>query len=298
MTDKIPVPPLGAAPAVAEYFTLATQKPAVKFLSRGVQPPSQVYVTNQDVLTLFGATRQAGEQIIVTYRLLRADGELITGQFVAPILGDGNVAAQSEPLAEGFLLSLAVRAAVATTRGQTFARLFLQNPSLGTFIPSYMLMADYVTSVMSPAYPNGRVTMPTEGPGWTHAAAVANPLPGSEVHIAVPANVRWRLNTLVVTLSTNATVIGRVVGLDVFSPGGAVYVGGAGHVQNASAGALYTWAAGVPSVFDGVSNVIQSLPNDFMLPETATINTSTFFLQGTDAFTNATVLVEEWLNNV
>jgi hypothetical protein len=298
MTEKIPVPPLGAAPAVAEYFTLATQKPAVKFLSRGVQPPSQVYVTNQDVLTLFGATRQIGEQIIVTYRLLRADGELITGQFIVAILGDGNVAVQSEPLAEGFLLSLAVRAAVATTRGQTFARLFLQNPSLGLFIPSYMLMADYVTTAMSPAYPNGRVSMPTEGPGWVHAVAVANPPAQIETQFIVPGNVRWRLNTLICTLTTSATIINRIVGLTVSSPGRVEYTGGAGQVQGASAGFIYTWAAGVPAVFDGQAEVIQSLPNDFMLPETAVITTFTRNLQVGDQFTNATVLVEEWLNNV
>jgi hypothetical protein len=292
------VPPVGAAPAVAEYFSVATQKPAVKFLSRGVQPPSQVYVTNQDVLTLFAATRQPGEQITVTYRLLRADGELIAGQFIFPVLSDGNIGVQSEPLAEGFLLSLAVRAAAATTRGQTFARLFLQNPSLGVFVPSYMLMADYVTVAMSPAYPGGRVVMPTEGPGWVHTVAVANPPVQTEVQFLVPANVRWRLNTINCTLSTDANVINRLVGLTISAPGRAVYVGGAAQTQGASAGFVYTWAAGVPPVFDGVAEVIQSLPNDFFLPETAQVNTLTRQMQVGDRYTNATVLVEEWLNNV
>ncbi len=109
MTDKIPVPPVGAAPATAEHFQVASQRPAVKFLSRGVQPPSQVYVTNQDVLTLLAASSQTAEAITVTYRLLRADGELISGQFIFPITGDNNLNVKSEPLAEGFLLSTARR---------------------------------------------------------------------------------------------------------------------------------------------------------------------------------------------
>jgi len=298
VTDKIPVPPVGAAPATAEQFQISTQRPAVKFLSRGVQPPSQVYVTNQDVLTLFAASSQVPEQITITYRLLRADGELISGQFISPITGDGNLNVKSEPLAEGFLLSLAVRAKGATTRGQTFARLFLQNPSLGVVVPSYMLMADYVTTAMSAAYPGGRVLMPTEGPGWVHAVTRTDPLPGSELVISVPVNSRWRLNTLTCALTTSAIVAARKVGLDVFGPGQAVYVGGAGQTQGASAGFSYTWAAGVPAMFDGVSEVIQPLPDDFILPESATVQTSTFNLDAADQFSNITALVEEWLDNV
>ncbi len=298
MTDKIPVPPVGAAPATAEHFQVASQRPAVKFLSRGVQPPSQVYVTNQDVLTLLAASSQTAEAITVTYRLLRADGELISGQFIFPITGDNNLNVKSEPLAEGFLLSLAVQARGATTRGQTFARLFLQNPSLGVLVPSYMLMADYVTTAMSAAYPNGRVLMPTEGPGFVHGVAIAQPAAGTSIFIDVPNNVRWRLITAFGTLTTSAVGPARDVLLNIFANGLVIYDGGAGKTQPAGVGFSYTWAAGVPPMFDGVTEVIQPLPNDFILPPVANIEFNTFFLDAADQWTSGAVLVEEWLDNV
>jgi len=298
VTDKIPVPPLGAAPATAEHFQIATQKPEIRFLSRGVQPPSQVYVTKQDVLTLFCASSQSIEVLTITYRLLRADGELVSGQFAVPVSGDMNINTHDEPLAEGFLLSLAVTARSAQTRGQTFARLFLRNISQGVFNPSYMLMADYVTTSMSSAYPGGRILQPTEGPGFVHSVAIPDAGVGNTPFIQVPINVRWRLITITATLTTSAVGVPRVVDLDIFAPTLLVYFGGAGKTQPLGVGYQYTWAAGVPPMFDGISSVVQPLPNDFILPPLALIELPTFFMDAADNWTNGAVLVEEWLDNV
>ena len=159
-----PVLPLGSQPDT-DNFQVYTQRPVVRFLKQGVQPPSQVYVTASDNIQVGCASSQVNEAVTITYRLLRADGELIEGQFIVHPPADRSIKVYSEDLAEGFLLSVSCKAAVATTRGQTFVRVFLTHPELGAGQPSYMLMADYVTTAMAPAHPNGRVLAPSEGPG-------------------------------------------------------------------------------------------------------------------------------------
>lgn len=298
MTDKTPVVPVGAAPATAEHFRIASQKPAVKFLSRGVQPPSQVYVgVNDDLFVLF-ASSVPNEIITIAYRLLRFDGEIVLGQFTLNVAATFTTFSYSEGLAEGFLLSMSVRSERATTRGRTFVRVFLSDPALKVGFPSQMLFADYVTFAMAPAHPNGRVLAPTEGPGHVYEVPFANTGAGNEINIVVPANARWRLNTITSTLTTSAVVGARRANLDAFAPGSAVYFGGAGQTQGASAGFIYTWAAGVPPMFDGVTSVTQPLPDDFILPPNAVIHTATGGLNAGDAWTNTVALVEEWLDNV
>lgn len=298
MTDKIPVPPVGAAPATAEHFQIATQKPAVKFLSRGVQPPSQVYVAISDALQVSAASTIDGETVTVSYRLLRVDSELVLGQFTVATGIVRTIGTHIEPLAEGFLLSVSCSAKLANTRGQTFARVFLGSPPLGAGQAAQVLFADYITTQISPAHPGGRVLAPTEGPGNVNGIRGQNPLAGFEVVFSSPSNTRWRLISLTATLTTSATAGNRIAGLDLFASGFAFLFGGANQAQGPSAGFIYTWGGGLQFLFDGISAVQEPSLNNLILPASSVIETATRNLKVDDQWTNATVLVEEWLDNV
>lgn len=273
-------------------------KPAVKFLSRGVQPPSQIYVSSTDSLAASVASELAPESVTVSYRLLRYDGELVYGQFVARTTANRTSAVTAEPLAEGFLLSVSCRAEHATTRGETFARIFLTNPALGTNEPSYMLFADYVTTVMAPAHPNGRVLSSVEGPGWVHLVGLAAPVAGSDWFQLQPTNTRWKLLALLVDFTTGAAVANRNISLSLVGEGVEIWRGWGNQTVPANtptqlSGGDTFLPAPLTLAFVGIS-----FPSNVILWNAGGLGTATVGIQPADQWGAPKILVEEWLDNV
>lgn len=292
------IPPLGGPSPAEDTFTVYSHKGNVRFLSRAVQPPSAVYVDVDDVLEVGCASSRAGEVVTVSYRLLRADGELIKGQFqVFPPLNRA-IATKQEPLAEGFLLSVSCKATQAVTRGQTFVRVFLTDPALGGGQPSYMLMADYVTTAMAPAHPNGRVLAPSEGPGWVHTIPVPTPPAGSNWTLQTPVNARWLLKTGTFQLTTDPTVLSRDVNIGIQSGGSFVFSSFSIVSQTASQFRIYSLATATPYLPANPNEQILVIPpNMLMLGGDIIAGTEAASAVG-DQFSSIFVAVEEWLDNV
>jgi hypothetical protein len=298
MATKPPIVPLGSPPASENDFRIHSVKPDVRFLNKAVQPPSQVYVSTNDVLVIACASSQALETITVSYRLLRFDGRVIMGQFVVPITLARIPITQNEVLTEGFLLSLSCKASMATTRGQTFVRAFITDPALGAGQPSYMLMADYVTTQMAPAHPNGRVLSPVEGPGFLTGYQAAAVGPGTEIQINSPSNTRWRIITCRGILRCSGVVANRYA-LLTYTPGGlGFFAGGAAAVQTAGVQMTYNAAAVTPYIVAGTNQNSWPLPPYAMHPNGSFIATLTQNLDPGDQWLSLLVGVEEWLDNV
>lgn len=282
----------------AEPFTPQTRKPLVKFLSRGVQPPSQVYVENEDDIVVAVASSAANEQVTFSYRLLRFDGELVEGQFIVRPAADRSIKVYAESLAEGFLLSVSCKAAAATTRGQTFARAFLNSPAFSPGNPSYMLMADYVTTAMAPAHPNGRVISPVEGPGRVYVVNNPNPGLGADWLLAMPTNARWRVLGIQAQFAAGAGGAGRQVRIEMFVGANPFFFGAGTFAQPAASSWQYSFAPGVPFTTDAVSAIINPLPDSVTLPPGGVIQSLTQGIQATDQWSSQNFCVEEWLDNV
>ena len=298
MTQSTSIPPLGGPSPAEDTFTVYSHKGNVRFLSRAVQPPSAVYVDVDDVLQVGCASSQTGEVVTVSYRLLRADGELIKGQFQLFPQNTRAVVTKQEPLAEGFLLSVSCRAAVATTRGQTFVRVFLTDPALGGGQPSYMLMADYVTTAMAPAHPNGRVLAPTEGPGWPHNFNPATPGVGLNWSAQVPANARWAIKSCFFNFNTDGTAGNRDVGILILSGGTIVWEGFAIQTVGPTAATQYGAGRLTPWTTANPDAIQLALPPDVALLSFGQIG-SVFTNNGPgDQFSGIGIQVEEWLDNV
>jgi hypothetical protein len=282
-------------------FTPAAQSQVVSWQLRRVPPPSALYVNVNDKLVVFAASSQVSEVVTINYRLLRAaDGVIVPGQFtVAPAAFRG-IAGQQAQMAEGFLLSVSVTAAAAITRGQTFVRVFLGSGPFGASEPSYMLMADYATNIMAPAHPNGRVLSPVEGPGNLRNVAGLAPGAGSEWLISVPANARWRVQSVLATLTTSAAVANRGVALRVFEASAPAGGYPTNFAQVASTTVVYSFGAGlgVQSSASGFSNM--GFPSALIIggPGTNNLQSLTGSIQAGDQWGAPTALVEEWLDNV
>lgn len=265
---------------------------------QGFFQPNFLYVDTTDVLRIAAATSQSGETITVNYRQILKDRTLKRGQFTISPAADRAVHTQDESLAEGFLISVSCKAAAATSRGQTFARIFLTDSVIGLGQPSLMMMADYVTTRMAGSWPTGRILAPIEGPGWFHSVSVSAPVAGLDWSYSVPSNARMRIGYARASLVCSASPSNRAVAM-AFSLGGTVsFVGYAETDETAGGIVNYT--------FSPVRNVIANRSDALWVPVPANavmlggdfIESTTSGLLGGDVWGSIAIGVEEWLDNV
>jgi hypothetical protein len=287
-------------------YTPAGQSLQVSWQLKRVPPPSPLYITPDDVLRVRAATNQANEVVIVNYRWLRAsDATIQYGQFtVKPPQAVPGGAILDQPMAEGFLLSASCQATVATTRGQTFVRLFVNPKALGAGAPAYMLMADYVTTNTAPGFPNGRVTDPKEGPGWVHTVQFNNPPRGHDWgDTSLSEQDQRRFIQLTCSLQTSAVAGSRVpqfIVLDNLLNFVGVFIAGAVHPPSTTL--RYTWST-APILAPTIGTQMQvGAPQQLLLPPGYSVEVITSGLD-TNAATGDVWLtifetVEEWLDNV
>ena len=281
-------------------YTPARPSNVVSWQLKRLPPPSPLYITRDDVLRVTVVCGLGAETVTCNYRLLRAaDGVVVAGQFTVRSTAAYSFATINQQMAEGFLLSVSCQAASAVTRGQTFVRMSIANGALGTAQPAYMLMADYVTTRMAPGFPNGRVISSTEGPGWIHRVAVGSPAAGVDWSFAVPANARWRLQFVVARLLTNATAGNRLPNLFVNDDTATrVWSMAASANIPASTNAQFTCQAATPlTPQDATYSIVVLAPNLTMGPN-STFGVTTAGLLGTDQWSQISMDVEEWMDNV
>jgi hypothetical protein len=302
MSSPITPPSGQPAPMKPGDFTPAGNARVVSWQVKRLAPPTAVYVQVDDVLRVAAASSQTNEVVTVSYRWLRAaDGTVDYGQFTVAPAADRSIKITDQPMAEGFLLSVSCKAAIATTRGQTFVRLFLNPKALGAGQPGYMLMADYVTTAMAPGHPNGRILAPSEGPGTLRTVQLGLQPAGLDWTVAVPLNARWRHIATLADLQTAGGGVARQVGINVnpagafvwtlFAPG--TQAGGITTAYHLSAqSAIYTAATAT------MTTMLVPLPPELVLLAGGSISSQTTGILAGDQWFQINVLVEEWLDNV
>lgn len=301
MTDTAnPVLPLGMSPE-GDAFAVESQQPNVSFLRRAVQPPSALYVAIQDQLVINWMSSASAEVITVTYRLLRFDGKVILGRVVSQIGATTyTVQTKTEPLAEGFLLSMTVQAKQAKTRGQTFVRLLLNNSGPAGGISTQLIMSDYITTATAGAFPNGRAVSPLEGPGNPIVHSITNPGAGAGGVIAPATNQRWSLKALRFRLTTDATVANRQMQLQINVGGSVVYLAMADKVQAASLTFDYVCAQCTQFINPSATVSTITIPPNLILSAVGadSINLNTIAGSGGDAQVGFGFAVEEWFDGI
>jgi hypothetical protein len=281
---------------------LARNSSRVTFAVLNVPPPAELYVDDDDALVVQAASSQTAEAVTVNVRLLLPDGRLEDNQFIVRPANTRAVTRVVFPLSQGFMLSASAVAAVAFTRGQTFARIYLQRGASGSGQPGQSLFADYVTTQVAAAYPNGRLLSPTEGPGYVYTIASSVPGAGNDWSLGVPVNARWRIRAIQATLVTSAAVANRQVSIQVINAAGVSMKGGALTAQAASLTVSYTGMGIAPFVAANPGLQVIPLPPDLIINGQSgivhVIQSATLNLQGGDQWSAGIALVEEWLDSV
>jgi hypothetical protein len=283
-------------------FTGSAPAHLVTWQNKRIPPPSPLYVDVDDQLQVGAASSQGNEVVTINYRLLRAaDGVIMRGQFTVAPLSTRAVVTQKQQLAEGFLLSVSCKAAVASTRGQTFVRLFIGAGPYGAGEPSYMLMSDYVTTAMAPAFPNGRQLAPSEGPGFIRNVVLGVQPAGSDFALATPVNARWRLISLLAALQTAAAGSARQLQFQVGSSGNLLwnrYLPGTQPVSTEYTYNLSPLDLDSVTVVGTAGTVVTPLAPGLVLFSNDVIISITGGIQPLDQWINVNAKVEEWLDNV
>jgi len=315
-------PPGQPGPLQPGEFMGASSPNAVSWAFDGIDPPAGLYVQRDDTLVL-EAFSTTVDLVTVTARLLLpmpsrggqpSDG--VQGQPATPAPGGANIvtiqrtlvpgtsglfASVVIPLAEGYLLSIAVTAATPIQRGITFVRAFLARNAITnaiTFpITNYVLFADYVSSLSPTGWPAGRTIYPTEGPGNLRTAVVGSPGAGSDWQITVPSGVRWRVQSLNAQLAIVNSGTPRVVRLKVADV--ATHLLWQAAAQQAGAVnttvQLSACSGQVTSTID-TTTLNVCLPSPLMMATGATLTSSTINIVGSDQWSNIALQVEEWLD--
>lgn len=230
-------------------------------------------------------------------RLLTPKGEVITidfrhdtGNFIRePVM-------RTFPVAEGFLLGLAITpTSLAIRRGEIYVTVGVTRGGDVESTITQILFAGYIEGVKSPSWPQGGIASSTDGQGNLFRRLEADPAAGSEVSVAVPANVRWRIISLSFQLVTAAGGAARGVHIQIFKSGSVVAVIPA--TENQPASATWRYTAGDIPLFRGgtTTQKVIGLPAHLLLEEADEIRTLTGNLAAGDDFGQPVLYVEEWM---
>lgn len=299
-------------------FRTAATPNIVTFAFNGVDPPSNLYVQRDDTLIISAVSSIANEVVQFAWRLLLPvapqAGQPDAPSGASPLIsgpGGNNIVmdAQDLPLTatktqqfkviqgiEGYLIGMTASATLATTRGQTFARVIIRRNNQLGIAAEAALFADYVTNAFQALYPNGRFIHYTEGPGFIHSQQVANPGAGTDWILTVPANTRWQIISFDSTLTTSATVANRNVQVAIDDGANSVWAHDvAAAIPASTAATIVGTSTSAPT---GVVTTIQSvtLPPNLILPAGFRIRSATQNLQATDQWSSIFFLVMEWLD--
>ena len=286
----IPVPP------PPDHWFYPLYNALVNFKQGRVPPPTQYYVTRDDVLQLIVAAPILDTTVNVSMRFMSAQGEVLPWYNTYSVTATaGTPKVLTINGAEGYLLSVSVYTPGAP-RGQCFVSLAIKRGG-GSGDNTYgdILLQGYPGAVGGLAYPVAFLYSSVDGRGRMRSIAIANPAAGADWSQTVPAGVTWILRAVTATLTTAVSVAARQASLQVTdatphllldSPGGST--------EAASLGDVYSWFNGGGGFIEGLS-VAGGLPAEFRCPAGWIVQTKTANIQAADQWSNVVLTVEEFV---
>lgn len=277
-------------------FEILTRPPEVRFGVREVGPPAALYIAREDALLLRLRTGLTGITVLVSGRLLTPDGEIRPFAHEVRLAGTGLLESSTLQVAEGYLMSLVARTTATDVRvGDIYAEVALARPQAGGAVILSLLVQGYITSTDILSWPTPRFRGAIEGPGGIVVNVISNPGAGLEWTFTVAADVRARVVSLAFQFVTDATVATRAVRLVVDDGTRFFALAAPTETQLASQTRFYSAHAGGFAGVTGVDYILLPLPPDLVLREGFRIRSSTQNLQAGDAFSNITVVTEQWI---
>lgn len=298
-------PPLTAVgqprPLQAGEFIAAVKSDQVSFALDRVGPPSQVYIQQDDVLSVVASFRLGNDTAIITGRFLRVpDGVVVPFSYVIKSTGPFSNILNLFPLGEGYLLSVTAVSSAALQRGGCYVSIGLQrgllttSPRAGT---TQILFQDYVTGNQPVSWPGGRIISASEGPGFLVARSPSNPAAGSDWVATTVGGSRVKIRAAIATLTTSAAVANRQVTFFMQLPTSVNQQVGATANVTASSVAKFVLAEGIGPYTGADGTFYLPLPRDtYFLPSVGAFGSQTNNIQAADQWASIQVSTEEWID--
>lgn len=281
----------------------------------GVGDSGWLIDTANDTILVTAASSQVGESLTINYRFIRKDtgAAIVDSQILSLAAGDRSIhqimyAFQGNPRFEGlcqndvYLTDVSIQALVATTRGQTFARVNLVRQSQGanasTAPTKCAILSDYVTQQVSACLRNARHFTSIEGPGWNRVVTQAAPAVGTQLIVRVPANARWRVQSGALTLATSNAVPARQMGVSIY-PDNVNFTFSVICPNSQGASLTGNYSIAPLGLFSPAADPTQILPipPEMFLPPLGAIVFSPAGMDVADQISILYLHVEEWLDN-
>lgn len=274
----------------------------ITYAEGNVPPPSALYVgLNDQIQVLVQAGFSGSTNLELDLRYLLPDGTIQIQSEVVPCLSNFTITNLLFHMAEGFLLSVALRCNDTTfKRGSLFAVINLVRQINPNTTINLTLTKGGVTFFAPVCWPAIPPDFPQNKPGVIRQVVIGAPAAGVDFSTTVPNLARWRVIALRASLTTAVAVANREVILALGTAGSPVYNAIAVPLQAASLTYGYSWGAGVTTllVIAGATtpNINTSIPVDLWLPNGSTVASVTQNLQAADQWSSVQLLVEECID--
>jgi len=274
---------------------IQTISPKVSFQTDNVPPSQYVYFRDAEYLNLVTLTNLTGQQVVFRARFLTPQNEIKETTFTTPLLTAGILQLFQVPVAEGWLISLAVQCFTGNTPGNwVFAQILTGRSALFQQLSLGLIWQGYVPFGSANGWPGNPSKEPTDGPGRLRSITGSTPAPGVEISEIVGNQRRWNLLSLSATLTTNATVANRFPGFALDDGTNSLWFIRSNTAQ--VAGSFQGYKAGPGSQFynDTQNNTIIPFPSPSLLSSGFHIKSTTVGLQAGDQWSAPQYLVQEW----
>ena len=277
---------------------IITVPETIRFSTRGIAPPANLYLRHVDQLVIQLRNSVANAEIVVTGRMVTTEGAIRPFQRILRPTADRTPDSTFIFIGEGWLLNLSVHTqTVNILRGQCFVLgFYIAGLSTSDQITA-IILSDYVYTDYVVSYPFGLLKGPDSERGTPRVIIGTNPAAGSEASETVPTRAWWQLPTLAVQLVSDATSAARNVRLIINAGGSNELIVRASNTQSLSLTRRYDFFVGAPWGVGGDLGMHAPLPQDLYLPAGTTIGTNTDLLQAGDDFGSPQLSVNEWIEN-
>lgn len=271
--------------------------PQTTFRTENVLPPSAVYVGPDDAIVIYIRNPSVSATIFVNYRLLSPDGNIVPNSqsFTCLSVGATPFIYPISPT-EGYLMSLSLFAPT-TSRGQVFARVFLQRgTNQPTPVIDQVLLQGYVSDDDRLGYPQSPTESALSGRGWVHKFVGTTPAPGVDWNITVPPGVRWKLKAVATTFTASAAVANRLTTFDIADPAfSTMGLISPNALIAASQQFFFAWGEGLAYCDNPFTFLSIPIFTDLVLGPGWHFGAQTFNLQAGDQWSIPVCFVEEWV---
>jgi hypothetical protein len=256
-----------------------------------VNPPSQLFVQENDILSLNAVTSQTSEVFTLTASILTGDRiQTITDHVTTSATGT-----LSMKLPEGFLISAGVSVSVATIRAQSYFNLSILNQA-GDF--RHNIIAGYATKNKPLSFPPISIEDSLSGYG-NSLSPTGYIVSGTSYRWIIPANRQWKILTATGLYMTSSAVLDRYAVLTYNKIGTGAFAFFFG-IKKITASLIYRlhWSNNIVNLdmteINGSSTLEQPL-SSMLLPATFQIYMNFQIFDADDSLLTPQLYVEEFL---